>query len=449
MEDGPPGGLTTSERLELLKNYEASWKNLEWNEHTTIFSPAGSLWELYGNVWAHSRGSDAIEFIQIPSRLRGIPMRQWTLRFNFPLRDFGMDPSQDLLVMIENFRNAPELSRIHLRSLSTGEKHPLAGSTGVVEHTLAAPNIVIDRWSHSIRICRDYVGILFTERFGNMNDSELVVWSWRTGVRKLLVLSTSMRSFAFLGDNFILASTATPPALLVYGLEQRPAYDATHASTYLLHFLIGTLLHETRASDILLTSDPSPGWLPSAGLQVPFQIAGDERMIAMNLQRIDNWGRLSRETILIPAKTLLGQIESLLIEERRDVVWESYGSQFRERVPLYGEWDVWTCFVFGMRHIRPRVIRLHGKPMMVVRDLSPMRCLKASEEEREESNALYQAMTWGSHMSYPRSILKCVPLPESIRNPQDVNLMISEDGIVVLDEKDTVTGQVLIHLLTF
>ncbi|KAH9162781.1 hypothetical protein EDB89DRAFT_2024253 [Lactarius sanguifluus] len=447
MENGPPGGLTTSERLELLKNYSASWKNLEWNEHTTIPLPEGSLWELYGNVWAHSRGSDAIEFIQLPSRLRGIPMRQWTLRFDYDLRDFGMDPSQNLLVTVENFRNAPELCRIHLRSLSTGEKHPLAGSTGAVEHTLAVPNIVIDHWSYSIRICRDYVGILFMERFENTNDSELVVWSWRTGVRKLLVLSTSMRSFAFLGDNFILVSTATPPALLVYGLEQRPAYDATHASTYLLHFFIETLLHE--ASDILLTSDPSPGWSPSAGLQVPFQIAGDERIIAMNLQRIDNWGHLQGETILIPAKTLLGQIESLLIKETHDVVWESYGSQFRERVPLHGGWNVWTCFVFGMRHIMPRVIRLHGKPVIVVRDLSPMRCLRASEEEREESNALHhwQAMTRGSRMSY--SILKCVPLPESIRNPQDVDLMISEDAIVVLDERDTVTGQVLIHLLTF
>ncbi|KAH8998839.1 hypothetical protein EDB86DRAFT_2910402 [Lactarius hatsudake] len=368
MEDGPPGGLTTSERLELLKNYEASWKNLEWNEHTTISSPAGSLWELYGNVWAHSRGSDAIEFIQIPSRLRGIPMRQWTLRFDFDLRDFGMDPSQDLLVMIENFRNAPELCRIHLRSLSTGEKHPMARSTGAVEHTLAVPNIVLDHWTYSIRICEDYVGILFMEPFEGMNDSELVVWSWRTGVRKLMALSTSISSFVFLGDNFILASTTTPPALLVYR----------------------TLLHET--SDILLTSDPSPGWSPSARLQLPFQIAGDERI---------------GETILIPAKILLGEIESLLIKERRDVVWESYGSQFLERVPLHDGWDVWTCFVFGMRYIIPRVIRLHGKPVMVVRDLSPMRCLKASEEEREESNALHEAMTRGSRMSYSRSISKC------------------------------------------
>ncbi|KAI9445328.1 hypothetical protein H4582DRAFT_909672 [Lactarius indigo] len=447
MEDGPPGDLSTSERLGLLKNYEASWKNLEWNEHTTISSPAGSLWELYGNVWAHSRGSDAIEFIQIPSRLRGIPMRQWTLRFDFALRDFGMDPSQDLLVIIENFRSAPELCRIHMYSLSTGEKHPLAGSAGAVEHTLAVPDVVIIRWSYSIRICGDYVGILFIERFERRN--ELVVWNWRTGVRKLIVLSANMRSFAFLGDNFILGSTVTPPALLVYGLEQKPAYGTTHASTHLLRFLFGTLFRRTSdTSDILLTSDPSPGWLTSAGLQVPFQIAADERIIAMNLQFMDNWRLFQRETFLIPAKTLLGQIESLPMEGQ-DVDWESYGSQFLEHVPLHGGWDVWTCFVFGMRHIIPRVIRLRGKPVIAIRDLSPRRCLRASEEERAESDALHQAMTRDSRESYPRSILKCVPLPESIRNPQDVNLMISEDAIVVLDERDTATGQALIHLLTF
>ena len=103
MEDGPPGDLTTSERLDLLRKYEASWKNIEWNEHNTIPSrPREGVWEFYGNVWAHSQGSEAIEFVQLPSRLRGIPMRQWTLRFDFEVRDFSMDPSQDLLVMVEN-----------------------------------------------------------------------------------------------------------------------------------------------------------------------------------------------------------------------------------------------------------------------------------------------------------------------------------------------------------
>jgi hypothetical protein len=104
MEDGPPGNLTTSERLDLLRRYEASWKNIKWDEHNTILSGSGGVWELYGNVWAHNRESDVIDFVQMPSRIRGIPMRQWTLRFDFAVRDFSMDPSQDLLMTIENFR---------------------------------------------------------------------------------------------------------------------------------------------------------------------------------------------------------------------------------------------------------------------------------------------------------------------------------------------------------
>jgi hypothetical protein len=101
MEDGPPSRLSTSERLSLLRRYETSWKNLDWNPPTSLPVPEGSLWELYGNVWAHSRGNDAISFVQIPSRLRDIPLRQWTIRLDFPMRDFSMDPSQDLLVAIE------------------------------------------------------------------------------------------------------------------------------------------------------------------------------------------------------------------------------------------------------------------------------------------------------------------------------------------------------------
>jgi hypothetical protein len=101
MADGPPGRLSTSERLDLLRSYEASWRCLDWNAEESHPVPNGSLWELYGNVWAHSKGNDTIEFLQLPSRLRGIPARQWTVRLDFALRDFGMDPAQDLLVTVE------------------------------------------------------------------------------------------------------------------------------------------------------------------------------------------------------------------------------------------------------------------------------------------------------------------------------------------------------------
>ena len=39
--------------------------------------------------------------------------------------------------------------------------------------------------SYFIHICGDYVGVLF-KRTGPF-ESDLVVWSWRTGVKKLVV----------------------------------------------------------------------------------------------------------------------------------------------------------------------------------------------------------------------------------------------------------------------
>ena len=184
--------------------------------------------------------------------------------------------------------------------------------------------------------------------------------------------------------------------------------------------------------DILLTSFPSPGWSPSAGLQVPFHIADDVRMIAMNVQFSDDRRAYFCETSLIPTKTLLGYIDKLLIKEKHDVDWDLYGTLLRQIAPGHGRWDVWTCFVFGMRYILPRVVFLGGKPMAIIRDLCPRRYLRANKEDLKESNRLYTVlMNDNNHESYPRSILKSVPLPESIGGLQSVKLMISEDGIVV------------------
>ena len=341
--------------------------------------------------------------------------------------------------------------------LSTGEKHPLAGSTEAVEHTLklTTSEVIRNRWSHSIRICGDYVGILFMEHHGIESRNELVVWCWKTAVRKLVVsmtrylyydqltgpdflskvLSANLRSFAFLGDAYVLGSTLQPPALLVYSLKPRNADDTTPANAHFLRFFFETASQD--ASDILLASDPSPGWPSNANkLQVPFQIAGDERMIAMNLQFFDDRNDYLCETSLIPTKPLLRYIESLPYKEGgHDVNWGYYGPLFTESVPGHSRWDIWTCFVFGMRYIVPRIIYIRGKPMMIIRDFCAKRYLRASKEEHKKSNALYKALTAGPRRKpYLHSILKSVPLPESIEVLHNVKLMISEDGIVVLEE---------------
>lgn len=103
LSDGPPSLLTPSDRLKLLQNHQLAWKRLRWSYHEAIEMHTGGLWELYGNMLVQSKGRARrhLLFHQLPSRLRGIEERKWELRTEFMLRDFGIDPSQDLLVLLE------------------------------------------------------------------------------------------------------------------------------------------------------------------------------------------------------------------------------------------------------------------------------------------------------------------------------------------------------------
>ena len=64
----------------------------------------GNLWELSGGVLALSTSDGTIQFYQLASDLRFIEEKNWTIGPNLgvPIRDFGMDPFQDLLVLVQN-----------------------------------------------------------------------------------------------------------------------------------------------------------------------------------------------------------------------------------------------------------------------------------------------------------------------------------------------------------
>jgi hypothetical protein len=248
-----------------------------------------------------------------------------------------------------------------------------------------------------------------------------------------------MISFVFIGDSFVLASASTSPpldydqpSLLLYSLDQTIVrnMEIPNLNSHLLRFLFPTERSTRGHSIITLTSDPSPIWPTVSDLRVPFQLSRDERTIAFRLFR----GTPRSETFLIPASALLRHVRDT--EIGRDIQWESW-SPATSVVPLQDRWSVFTCFVFGTRHILPKAAHRDDRRVMIVRDLCPRRYMRASEEEREESNALNQAM--GAKEPYPRSIVKSVPLPRSFKNISDINLMISEDGIVAVEVRFTKT----------
>jgi len=64
----------------------------------------GGLWELFGGVLGQSSEDRSLFFYQLPSSLRNIEAKDWALSakdIDVHARDFAMDPSQDLLVLVE------------------------------------------------------------------------------------------------------------------------------------------------------------------------------------------------------------------------------------------------------------------------------------------------------------------------------------------------------------
>lgn len=101
--DGDPVAIPQDPagRLALLKAHQEAWRPLHWTIETPL-SMEGPAWELIGGVLGVSPSPDVLQITQLPSKYRRIPYKQWTLsNKGFEVEDFSMDPSQDLLVVVQ------------------------------------------------------------------------------------------------------------------------------------------------------------------------------------------------------------------------------------------------------------------------------------------------------------------------------------------------------------
>jgi hypothetical protein len=71
-----------------------------------------------------------------------------------------------------------------LRTLSTGDPHPLAANSGVLVHQ--QQHRAVEEPYYLILTCGDTLGILFGSR--GFEETEVVLWNWKTGT--VLVVSS-------------------------------------------------------------------------------------------------------------------------------------------------------------------------------------------------------------------------------------------------------------------
>ena len=106
MEDSPSSSLATIQRLSTLRAREAAWSKLAWTTKEDVAMRGGNVWKLYGNVLAQSEGESSLHFKQIPSTIRGIESMEWVVPdVGCNITEIGMDPAQDLLIVIEHFED--------------------------------------------------------------------------------------------------------------------------------------------------------------------------------------------------------------------------------------------------------------------------------------------------------------------------------------------------------
>ncbi len=107
MSDNPLNMMTKGQKRDLLSQHRARWlfrdvkPNRDSPNMNIYASQAGPAWELVGGVLAQSKDRDTIEFVRLPSILRGVQEETRTVDLPCPHVDFTMDPSQDLLVVVE------------------------------------------------------------------------------------------------------------------------------------------------------------------------------------------------------------------------------------------------------------------------------------------------------------------------------------------------------------
>jgi hypothetical protein len=191
------GGVGSAERLDRLRRSQTSWKSPTWREPTdfpyskTIRSvPAavsGNLMVFYF-IESGAYGKQDLLLLRFPSELRGIPEQQWSLNLGCDIHSICVDDSQDLLCFmscVSNFE-CPALPAhhlvfsfpdVHVRTLSTGEIHPLTDAVGPI-YSFASEFVV--------PVCRqiydDLLMLVVPER-------HILVFNWKTGGQVAKIVS--------------------------------------------------------------------------------------------------------------------------------------------------------------------------------------------------------------------------------------------------------------------
>ncbi|KAF8578725.1 hypothetical protein K439DRAFT_1638566 [Ramaria rubella] len=348
--------LPVAQRLTQLQTIEDGWDYLRFRKTHRVKKHPSNLWELFGGVLVHGLGSPrtrGLAFMELPSAVREMPGRTWSIPdTGVDIRDFGIDPGQNLVVLISAIPfavNAPTAEyMVHLRTMNYGASHSQATAAILsceVPACLARRNFVI-------QIMDEYLGVLFHTGEGPSYD-QLRIWNWKSG-RLVTWLGITdggnlkIDSFSFLSPRHFVVSkfrrnAQASPTLEVYDFLTS-GEDLDPRLIRLFQF--PSMINGISMASMITRSDPSPGNYPASQGR-PFIPAPTSRILTVSMD-------ITYQQEGVDCFIIFMHISSLLENEYEDVTvpWEKWGPEKTRFLQLDMNERTWVCYVHGTRYVR-------------------------------------------------------------------------------------------------
>ncbi|KAI0086648.1 hypothetical protein BDY19DRAFT_959609 [Irpex rosettiformis] len=380
VSDNPLNTMLKGQKRELLLQHRAKWLSRQAvpksanTDKRAYPAQEGPAWELVGGVLAQSRDRNTIEFVRLPSILRGIQEETWTVDLPCPHADFTMDPAQDLLVMIEQWDHGQTRTHLHLLTMSTGKPHPRARSSILfIEYSSDV------RPRYEIRINGAYIGLLVEVWSESAN---VHVWDWGSGETQCYIGSEEHRriaSFIFLDNARILLALESdrgPPISIPPRKGPRlEIVGFKHNAARRWVLLFPRLKAGEDLDQLILTCEPGPLYIPPLDEKPPFHVfdvakkgRSGERVVMFNMSAtqssaIVTVSLLSTKLLNIP----------LAFAQAKDgiswVEWQQWGPS-TVHLDTMSIWEgLWPCVTYGTKAVllRPNGAR---NADIVVQDFS-------------------------------------------------------------------------------
>ncbi|KAL4263037.1 F-box domain-containing protein [Pleurotus pulmonarius] len=356
------------DRLATVIRRRHAWAAMEWNDTASVHLPGTCLaYELVADVLAKLTDLRKFVYAELPSISKTADADQantngittWDLPF--AARDFAMDPTQDLVIFLEDTRIPIESMKsrdthLYVYSMSTRKPHQLAQSPRLVISSPESepsihPSVGLPLIMFALlQIANDIVLMQFTTLSGSVH---VRLWNWQTGDLWL----AQDYPFPCMGCGllsaraFMLTPIRECGSIEIYALEFSEDCDSRIPNTILKATLLlpslnpGVSLRSftTHSSPIIARPPQYKMAIPTAGSHIH----------VMSVTYDAEFG--VKYCLYVPNRALVSYAAST--PRRAPIPWKSWGPE-NTRFMKQGDNSTWLRFVHGTRVVGPTLSRI-------------------------------------------------------------------------------------------